>query len=247
MVLIVAALLLVGAVAMFAWLQDRELRGGVLRQRAEAQRRPDWVPLEALPPYVPRAFLAVVDPGFADRGSLDDVEAPTLTRELLRQLYRLNPGPLESEARELVMAPLLEHRLDRREVLELYLNRVYLGAQEGWPVFGVHGAAREYFDKEPRAMTVGEAATLAGLLLPPRITDPGAAPGAVGARRNEVLRLLVAQGAITPAAYGAAIREPLAFQPGVRYAPMTRPAGWNREPEVIRVPANPPADSVAEG
>lgn len=237
--LLAFAVFVIAAVAGFAWAADRQLRGGLLAQRAEAVQRPDWVPLRELPAHVPLAFVVAVDPAFLYRGPLGESDdGRTLSRELARQVHRLHGG-LRSEARALVMGPLLEARLTEDEVLELYLNRVYLGEDQGWPVYGVYHAAREYFGKPPQQLTLGEAATLAGLLLPPRIHEPRRAVGAVGIRRNELLRQMLRAGAITPAEYEAALQEPLGFQPGVEYAPVTRPLGWDRAPEVIRLPPEP--------
>ena len=72
-------------------------------------------------------------------------------------------------------------------------------------------------------------------------------PGAVGARRNEVLRRLTAAGVIDAAQARAAAAEPLAFQPGADYVPMSRPLGWKSEPQVIRLPPElrPTPDSAA--
>lgn len=241
-------LFVVGGVVGFGFALDRQLRGGLLRQQSVAERRPDWVGLHQVPRYVPAAFLAVVDPGFAEAGPLRAGDrGTTITRDLVRQVHLLG-GSVWGEARELVMAPLLEKRESKREILEMYLNRVYLGEASGYPVYGVYHAAQEYFDKEAHDLTLGEAATLAGLLLQPRITDPERSVGAVGVRRNEVLRGLLEEGAITPEQYRAAIAEPLGFQPGLRQMPMTRPPEWLAPPPVIRLPANlrPMPDSTEE-
>ncbi|HEV2132616.1 MAG TPA: transglycosylase domain-containing protein, partial [Longimicrobiaceae bacterium] len=164
-------------------------------------------------------------------------------RELLRQVHQLR-GDLRGHARELSMGVLLDYHLSREEVLELYLNRVYLGEHEGWPVFGIYHAAREYFDKEPQELTPGEAATLAGLLLPPRLDEPTRWPGALGARRNEVLRQMLAAGVIIPEDFEDAAREPLRLRHAAEFTPMTRPAGAQREPQVIRVAPPPPPDTL---
>jgi membrane peptidoglycan carboxypeptidase len=241
--LAIVGLLIIGSLAAVGWTLDRQLRGGILEQRKEATRRPDWVPLRSLPPYVPAALLTVVDPSFLERTVYNDLAANTLPRELVRQVHLL-PSNLSGQGKELILGPLLENRLTKRAILELYLNRVYLGQDEEWPVFGLYHAAHEHFGKDPTELTLSEAATLAGLLLPPRIEDPAQQPGAVGARRNEVLRQMLLEGTIDAEAYRAAISEPLQFQPGPEYEPMTRPRGWAREPEVIRVRRNPPADSA---
>jgi membrane peptidoglycan carboxypeptidase len=83
---------------------------------------------------------------------------------------------------------------------------------------------------------VSEAATLAGLLLRPRIEDPTTRPGAVGVRRNEVLRVMLQQEHITREQYEQAMREPLGFQPGLARQPMSRPLDWADEDRVLRLP-----------
>lgn len=241
--------LILGGVAGFGWKMDRQLNGGILRQRAAEVRRPDWVPLNALPPVLPRMVVSVVDPGFLSREAEEtETEGPSLTGDLVRQVYLLDGG-LRGDARGMMMTPLLDGRLSRRDLLELYLNRVYWGRSGGWPVYGVYHAAREYFNKDPRALTVSESATLAGMLLEPRITDPERLPGVVGVRRNEVLRRMLAAGAIDEATFRAAVAEPLAFQPGVDYAPMSRPLRWQEPPPSYRLPApsSPGADSARAG
>jgi membrane peptidoglycan carboxypeptidase len=245
-VVLAVAVFVMATIGGFAWSMDRQLRAGLLEQRDEAVRRGDWVALQELPPYVPLAFVVAVDPTFLSRSPLDlGLEGSTLSREVARQVHRLD-DTLGGQARELVMGPLLEARLTEAELLELYLNRVHLGEDRGWPVYGIYHAAREYFDKEPQQLMPGEAAALAGMLLPPRITDPHRQVGAVGIRRNEVLHQMLEARAITPDEYAAAKQEPLGFQPGLEFVPMSRPAGWDRQPEVIRLPpeAMVPADTA---
>ena len=246
LVLAFAAALIGGALG-FAWEMNRQVESGILRQRTEAARRPDWVPIRTLPPYVAPAFQTVVDPTFAERKPLDEgAEGSTVSRNLVRQVHLLRPG-MAGEAREILLGPLLEQHLAKSEVMELYLNRVYLGQASGYPVYGVHHAAREFFGKPPQQLSLSEAATLAGMLLPPRIVRPEDQLGAVGARRNEVLRQLRASGAITPQQLAEAVQQPLSFVAVAEYAPMTRPAGWSPDPEPLRLPPLEPtaADSAA--
>lgn len=243
----ILGLLCLGAVGGYLAYNDMQLRGGLLKQEAEARRRPDWVPLRELPPYVRDAFAAVADTtSFARRSQRRGEPLPSASRELVRQVHLLDGGRLRDQARELTLAPLLEQHTSPDRLLELFVNRVYMGRAETWPVYGVQHAAREYFGKDARRLTLGEAATLAAILLPPRLDDPEAEPGAVGTRRNEVLRILLNTGKIDPAAYRAARAEPLAFQPGEDYAPMSRPLGWRAETPVIRLPEalRPRADSA---
>jgi membrane peptidoglycan carboxypeptidase len=240
-------LFVIGGVIGFGWALDRELRGGILRQRSAAAARPDWVDLRALPAYVPQAFLAVVEPGLLPESRLrPPAEGPTVARELVRQVHML-PHSLSGESRERLMGPVLEKRVSRGELVELYLNRVYLGRSQGYPVYGIYHASREYFDKLPEDLTLGESATLAALLLEPRIEEPGKRVGAVGARRREVLRVMLAGDLITEAEYSAALAEPLGFQPGLEQMPMTRPSSWGENEEPIRLPPNrrpSPTDST---
>jgi membrane peptidoglycan carboxypeptidase len=241
------AIFVLASIGGFAWAMDRQLRGGLLEQRREAVQRTDWVSLQELPPYVPLAFLVAIDPTFLQRNPLNTgVEGTTLSRQLTRQVHRLDPN-LSGQARELVMGPLLEARLSEAELLELYLNRIFLGRDEGWPVYGVYHAAAEFFGKRPQELTLAEAATLAGLLLPPRIVDPERQIGAVGIRRNEVLRQMLDAEVISIEGYQQALQEPLGFQPGLEFQPMARPAGWDREPELIQLPAETSAPAEPGG
>jgi membrane peptidoglycan carboxypeptidase len=237
-----------GLVGGYAFAIDRELRGGILRQQMEAEGRPDWVALAELPRYVPEAFLAIVEPQLlADSEMRAPARGPSLARELVRQVHLL-PDGVAGESRERMMGPVLEKRLSRTELLELYLNRVYLGRAQGYPVYGVYHAAREYFQKLPADLTLGEAATLAALLLEPRIEDPASRIGAVGARRNEVLQVLLLAELITAREYQEAVAEPLGFQPGLEQMPMSRPGDWGEDREAIRLPPAwrpSPVDSTA--
>jgi membrane peptidoglycan carboxypeptidase len=138
----------------------------------------------------------------------------------------------------MVMGPVLEKRMSSQELIELYMNRVYLGRAQGAPVYGIFHAAREHFGLLPNELTLGQAATLAGLLLPPAIEDPKTRLGAVGPRRNEVLQVMLVGGLIDEASYRAAIEEPLGFQLGLDQMPFSRPASWGQRTNVIRLPPN---------
>ncbi len=235
--LLVITVAAVGGISAFAWMMWGRLDRGLLAQRETARRRADWVRIDELPRFVTDAFVAVVDTASFQRTPPQERDRnPMLSRDLVRQVHRLSNLGVSGDARELVMAPLLERSLSKRGLLELYLNRISMGRTGDWPVYGVFHASREYFGKDVKRLTLGEAATLAGFLLPPALPFPEQAPGPVGARRNEVLRRMLAAGRITEAAYRQAAREPLAFQPGADYAPMSRPADWRRQPEVISLP-----------
>lgn len=234
----------IGTFGAMAW---QRLSGGLVSQYRASVKRPDWVRVDELPPHVVAAFLAVVDTASFQRvPTYGGGTEPMLARDLVSQIHRLDPGVADQAWRS-AMVPLAERRLSRRALFEFYLNRISMGRTGDWPVYGVMHGAEEYFGKDPRRLTPAEAATLAGILLPPRLNEPEAHPGAVGPRRNEVLRRMRAAGVLDDAGLRAALAEPLAFQPGVDYAPMTRPADWGTEPEVIRLPPElrPTADTTA--
>jgi hypothetical protein len=245
--MLAVGLFVIGLVGGFGWATDRQVRGGVVQQRVAAERRPDWVYTQNLPRYVTDAFVAVAQPSLLTRGELrPEQDGRTIAKELVRQVHLL-PSSLIGEAREMVMGPLLEKRLPSNQLIELYLNRVYLGRSQGAPVYGIFHAARDYFDRAPNQLTLGQAATLAGLLLPPRIEDPKARIGAVGPRRNEVLEVMMRGALISPEEYQQAVAEPLGFQPGLDQMPFSRPGNWG-ERLVIRLPPNLrplPVDSTA--
>ena len=238
LVVLAVGLFVVGGVAGFGWAADRQVRGGVIEQKAEAERRPDWVYVRNIPRYVTDAFVAVAQPSLLDRGDIrPEQDGRSIARELVHQVHLL-PNSLSGEAREMVMGPVLEQRMSTRELIELYMNRVYLGQSQGAPVYGIFHASQEYFGKQPNELTLGDAATLAGLMLPPRIEDPKARLGAVGPRRNEVLKVMLMGGLIDEASYRAAMEEPLGFQPGLDQMPFSRPASWGQRTNVIRLPPN---------
>ena len=247
LLLAIGALVVVG-MGVFAFLSSQRLNQGLLGQYRQSMRRPDWVRLNQLPPYVTNAFLTVVDTSSFQRLSpYGRQDRPRLTVDLVSQVQRLRRG-VDDQAWRAFMVPLTEARLSRRATFEYYLNRIYLGRAGDWRIYGVQHAAEEFFGKDVRKLSLSEAATLAGMLMPPRVINPEASPGAVGARRNEVLQRMLEAGTITRAAMEQARREPLAFQPGINYAPMTRPVGWgDQEPEVIRLPPGsiPASDSAA--
>jgi membrane peptidoglycan carboxypeptidase len=241
------ALFAIGLAVGYGWGLDRQIRGGILRQRVEERQRPDWTPVGELPSYIPRAFAAVVQPDLLHAGAVGRPErGTTVARELVRQVHLL-PSSITGRAQEMLMGPVLARRLTPEALVELYLNRVALGRQQGMPVFGIWQAAHEYFGKDPRQLTLGETATLAGLLLPPRILDPASRVGAVGERRNEVLRVMLSGGLIDQAEYAAASAEPLGIKPGLDQMPMSRPADWGSPNQTLRLPPNlrpQPSDST---
>ncbi len=194
-----------------------------------AQRGPRHgyrVRLADLPPYVPQAFLAAEDRRFYRHGAIDwtgvaraaiaNLRAgqvvqggSTLTQQLAKSLFLKPDQTLKRKVQEAVLAYRLGRMMSRDQILELYLNRVFFGAQ----AYGVDAAARAYFGKPAGQLTLSEAALLAALPKAPSRLSPAAdMPGAV-ARSRLVLRRMVEEGWITPAQEQAAVAAPPVLAP----------------------------------
>lgn len=117
----------------------------------------------------------------------------TLTQQLAKNLFLTPERALKRKMQELILALWLEARLDKDEILELYLNRVYLGAG----AYGVEAASQRYFGKPAAEVDLAEAALLAGLLVAPSRYAPTNDLGRANARAATVLRLMVETGKIT--------------------------------------------------
>jgi penicillin-binding protein 1B len=184
------------------------------------------VPLAQLPKHLVDAVLAAEDQRFYSHHGVDWVRlggalvanararrtvegGSTLTQQLVKNLYVGSERTLARKLHEAVRALLLELSHDKEEILEAYLNEIYLGQDGALAIHGVERAAQHYFGKSAEALTLDEAALLAGLIpAPNRYTPLRHAERAV-ARRNLVLRLMREQGRITPEAERAAAARPL--------------------------------------
>lgn len=180
------------------------------------------VALADLPAYVPRAFLAAEDRRFYEHDAVDwravaraarsnlgagrTVEgASTISQQLARDLFLGPQRTMKRKVQEIILAGELYKRLGRDGVLELYLNRVYLGEN----AYGVDAAARTYFGKPAKALTLAEAAVLAGLPQAPSTLDPTDNAAAALRRGRLVLNRMAAEGWITPAQAAEAARQPV--------------------------------------
>ena len=190
------------------------------------------VRLHQLPPHLIDAVLAVEDIRFFDHPGLDArrvlgatlsnvrawrvVEgASTLTQQLARSLYLSRERAFGRKLREMRLALALERHHAKPEILEAYLDEVYLGQRGAVRIHGVGAAARHYFRKEAGALSLAESAVLAGLLRGPSLYSPHRHPERALSRRRLVLRRMVQAGVLSAAAAEAANAEPL----GVRAPP----------------------------
>ncbi len=168
------------------------------------------VHLAEIPDYVPQAFLAIEDRRFYEHEGVDRIGVlravlanlragetvqggSTLTQQLARNLFLTPRQTVNRKLREMVLASRLERRLTKDEILELYLNRVYLGDQ----AYGVDAAARRFFGKPATELTLAEAAMLAGLPKAPSRSAPTESLERATARQHVVLAAMVDAGYIT--------------------------------------------------
>lgn len=123
----------------------------------------------------------------------------TLTMQLARNFF-LNPTErtLRRKATEIFIALLMEQRLSKEQIFELYANQIYLGQRGSFSIYGVGEASSSYFNKDVSSLTLPEAALLAGLIHGPNRDSPYKYPERALQRRNFVLRRMLEVGFITP-------------------------------------------------
>jgi penicillin-binding protein 1A len=191
--------------------------------------------LSDLPPELPAALVAVEDHRFWQHSGIDFIGlaratwvnvtsgrvvqgGSTITQQVAKTLFLTNERTLRRKIRELLLTIWLERTFTKREILEIYLNRVYLGAG----TWGVDAASRMYFGTSARKVSLWQAAVLAGLPRAPSRFNPRSNPAAATARAKEVLNAMADTGAISPdraRAEAAKISFPKpARQPGAWFA-----------------------------
>jgi len=177
------------------------------------------VRLAEVPPHLVKALVATEDRtyfthvGFAPRsmvramlslGSGHLQGGSTITQQLVKNFFLTPERTLRRKLTELVMAVLLELHYGKEEILETYLNEIYLGQDRDRAIHGVGLAAQYYFSKEVQNLTVAESALLVALVKGPGVYDPHRHPARALERRNLVLRETRDQNAITMEQYAAA-------------------------------------------
>jgi penicillin-binding protein 1A len=181
--------------------------GSVLAERGGSD---PYVPIDLLPRHLVHAVLAIEDRRFHSHWGVDFVGlgravltnlragrvvqgGSTITQQLAKNIILNSERTLWRKMSELVLALWLETRLSKPDILELYLNRVYFG----FGAYGVEAAARRFYDKSARDLTMAEAAVLAGLLKAPSRYSPAWNPGLARQRGESVLATMVEAGFVT--------------------------------------------------
>jgi len=193
--------------------------GTEIGQRGIIQR--DSVPVDEMPDYVVKAVLATEDRRFYQHYGIDflglaralteNVRAnsvvqggSTITQQLAKNLFLSNERTIERKVKEAFLAAWLEMNLSKKEILQLYLDRGYMGGG----TFGITAAADFYFGKGIKDVTLAEAAMLAGLYKAPARYAPHIDLPAARGRANEVLTNMVQAGFLTEGQVIAARRDP---------------------------------------
>lgn len=193
---------------------------GTLLAEIAGQRR-EWVPYDEIPPLVANAFIAIEDNRFFSHGALDFVGllratwtnlrsgairqgGSTITQQVAKHFLG-EERTFDRKFREVIWALRLERALDKKEILELYLNLIFLGRN----AYGVKAAARNYFDCGLQQLTLAQAALLAGMAQAPSRYSPVVNMDLALARRAQVLEAMHRNGFISREEMEAARREPI--------------------------------------
>jgi len=123
----------------------------------------------------------------------------TLTMQLARNFFLTSRRTIRRKVAEIFLALLLEQRLTKEQIFELYANQIYLGQRGSFSIYGFGEAANAYFNKDVSSLTLPEAALLAGQIRGPNLYSPYKYPARALERRNYVLRQMLEMGLITPA------------------------------------------------
>ena len=193
--------------------------GSVLAVRGEMAG--SNVALKDLPPYLPKAFIAIEDRRFYSHFGIDpwgimraavanilhrgvSQGGSTLTQQLAKNLFLTQERTFQRKLQEVELALWLERKYSKTEILELYLNRVYFGSG----AYGVEAASQRYFGKSAKHVTIAEAAMLAGLVKSPSRLAPNRNPEGAEQRAKTVLAAMADAKFISEAQAQASIGHP---------------------------------------
>lgn len=181
-----------------------------------------YVPSEELPDQLVQAFISAEDKTFFEHSGIDlwgmfrgtvlnalqgkrMTGGSTITQQVVKNMLVGDERSIDRKVREAVLAMRIEKKLSKEQILELYMNEIYLGGRS----YGVGAAALNYFGKSLSNLTLAECAMLAGLPQAPGKVNPYENPEAAVQRRNYVIERMVANGYVDKAAGDKAMAEPL--------------------------------------
>ncbi|MDB5962656.1 MAG: penicillin-binding protein [Massilia sp.] len=190
----------------------------------------DFLPIASMPPLMVKALLSIEDKRFYDHGGIDWIRAmgaaksnlkggfrqggSTITMQVARNFFLSRDKLIARKATEVALAYKIEGALTKDQILELYMNQIYLGQR----AFGFAAAAKTYFGKPLDKLSVAEMAMLAGLPQNPARHNPVVNPKGARARQQVVLKTMRDQAIISEAQYQQALAENLRInQKGQQY------------------------------
>ena len=186
------------------------------------------IPFERMSPNLIKAVVSVEDQRFYDHNGVDFIRVAaaalrnvqerrraeggsTITQQLTRQTFLTRDKTYRRKVKEMILAANIEREYAKKDILAIYLNKVYFG--DG--LYGVEAASRGYFGKHASDLSVDEAALLAGLIQSPSSYAPTVNPDRAIARRNVVLQTMVSAGTIDRAEYERARQAPVTLSNGL--------------------------------
>jgi penicillin-binding protein 1B len=196
----------------------------------------DWratepVLLDEIPDYIPNAFIAAEDVRFRSHPGIDPIGiaralvsnvrsgrvgqgGSTIDQQLVKSLLLSSERTYRRKAIEAILAIILDVRMSKDEILEAYLNEVYLGHQRGHSIRGLDEASRLFFDKTPKNLTPAEAALIAAIVPAPNRDTPEKRPEIAKQRRNRILERMKDEGWLDEDQYAEALKSRARFTGG---------------------------------
>ncbi|MFD2294551.1 penicillin-binding protein 1A [Massilia sp. GCM10020059] len=188
--------------------------------------RRDFVPIAQMPDLMKKAVLAIEDTRFYEHGGIDWIRAmgaaranlkggfregaSTITMQVARTFFLSREKVVSRKLTEIALALKIEKALSKDQILELYMNQIYLGQR----AYGFSSAARAYFGKQLDQLSVGEIAMLAGLPQNPSRHNPAVNLKRATQRQHAVLKRMHDLDYITEAQYREAVDQPVRVKPG---------------------------------
>ena len=229
-------------------------RDGQLLGELFVERR-TLVTIDTIPAQMKLAALAAEDAGFYEHAGLNYLGllralvvnlrggrlrqgGSTITQQVIKNVLLTQERTMDRKMREMILARQIEAELGKDEILELYLNHIYFGHGR----YGVEEAARVYFGKSIRDVTLGEAAILAGIIKGPEVFSPRINLPRALERQHYVLAQMVQKGFATPEQAEKAKQEPVVLAPEIEVLSELGPEVVDEVKRVLRAAVGPEAD-----
>ncbi|CUS36239.1 PBP1A family penicillin-binding protein [Candidatus Nitrospira nitrificans] len=194
--------------------------------RSGSRQVREWIPLGRVPPTLIKALLVIEDRRFFSHFGVDPIAigrafwinltrgvlvqgGSTLTQQLAKNLYYSPKRTIGRKLREVMAAMALEFKYRKEEILESYVNEIYLGQAGPVSIYGVREAAHRYFSKDLDDLSIDEIALIIGLIKGPNAYSPVKSVESATTRRNVVLRRLKEEGILPEEAVAQAMNQPV--------------------------------------